>query len=211
MLPHLYFSYLSVTLLWSCKDTAGPNVSVCADMIIDRWTSGSVLTSSNVEGWGNQPFTLYLMEEQTGYSYDDIGLQKYYDVCESQGLLVIGCGLLGEDDNYDCAMDRPRNDHDCVPMPADWNCVMTINMSQQTGWDNVVALYTDGGYTLYTGDGDGPSADESLRAVCGKFGHGANFSKGLSSLRTCRTLTTSLKTNLDIAPEVLGGCFWMVW
>ena len=108
----------------------------------------------------NVPFTLYLMQAETGFSYNAEGTTKYIETCKQNGLLPVGCGAPG----YDC--DKSYNGEPCLPMPGSWGCRMINGLRDATGWgNNIVALVLN---YMGTPNGD-PSGGENLQPVCGKI------------------------------------------
>ena len=128
-----------------------------------QWNSD--ITSGGTTKLGNLPFTLYLMQPNTGFSDDAQGTTQYIDICKRNGLLPVGCGTF----TYNC--DRNRyNDEPCIPMPDSWGCNMMSSLTTNTGWGiNIVALQTDGSSNdfLYKPNGH-PTSSENLHPVCGQ-------------------------------------------
>ena len=130
------------------------------------WNSGHQTSGGNTN-LGNSPFTLYLMNAETGFTNDVQGVRHYIDICKQHGLLPIGCGYT-----FNCDMKRPFAEP-CLPMPESWGCHMMLQLSINTGWrNNIVAFQyrsaSANALRLLTPHGE-PTKNQNLRAVCGKL------------------------------------------
>lgn len=129
------------------------------------WNSGHQTSGGNTN-LGNSPFTLYLMNAETGFMNTAEGIQHYIDICKQNDLLPIGCGRSGFDCNTDTG--RPLGEP-CLPMPESWGCNMLPQLSTDTGWhNNIVAFQHRALLKLYTSNGV-PTENKYLRAICGKL------------------------------------------
>ena len=132
------------------------------NLVSQLWNSGHQTSGGNTN-LGNSPFTLYLMNAETGFTTDVQGVRHYIDICKQYDLLPIGCGRLG----VNCDIDRPLAEP-CLPMPESWGCNMLLQLSINTGWHNNIVAYQHRRLSLLTPHGE-PTKDQSLRAVCGKL------------------------------------------
>ena len=126
------------------------------------WNSGHQTSGGNTN-LGNSPFTLYLMNAETGFTTDVQGVRHYIDICKRHDLLPIGCGRPG----VNCDIDRPLAEP-CLPMPESWGCQMLLQLSTNTGWHNNIVAYQHRRLMLSTPHGE-PTENQNLRAVCGKL------------------------------------------
>ena len=134
-----------------------------------QWNSGTLLTGNGLGGTshGNLTFSLYLMPETTGFSYDSQGMDHYISLCKQNGLLPVGCGT-----SRNCDVNRFNNEP-CVPMPESWGCNMMSKLKDIAGFGNkVVAILADNQNSQYLYKAVSPrypTGDEYLQAVCGQI------------------------------------------
>ena len=134
------------------------------NLVSQLWNSGNQTSAGNTN-LGNSPFTLYLMNAETGFTNDvgKQGVEHYIDICKQHDLLPIGCGRPG----VNCDIDRPLAEP-CLPMPESWGCQMMPKLSTNTGWHNNIVAFQHRRLMLSTPNGE-PTENQSLRAVCGKL------------------------------------------